>query len=330
MVRRGAKLLHAFAEASVPRVTVVTRKAYGGAYIAMNSRALGATRVFAWPTTEVAVMGAVAAVRVLHRRELAAVPEEQRPALEQELAERAPEGGRRPGPGPRARGRGRGHRPGQDPQRRRPGARPGDPGPRQPRQHPALTAAPAAGRRPRGGVRRGSAMRDAARTGGRPAAVCPAARYRSPSRSSSLRLSFSSVSTMTVISSCRVRVEAASTWSPGPSGWFSSRSRSSASLLSISSRRACGSSGSAPPAARARRVADVGGSCGRRAPVTPGRAHHRSQSAQNAPYPGRPTAIPGHPAGGRRRDQAPDGPLRDSARDYPAACSQRTGAPSPA
>ncbi|GGT10723.1 acyl-CoA carboxylase subunit beta [Nonomuraea spiralis] len=86
VVRRGAKLLHAFAEASVPRVTLVTRKAYGGAYVAMNSRALGATRVFAWPTTEIAVMGAVAAVRVLKRRELAAASEEERPALEQRLA----------------------------------------------------------------------------------------------------------------------------------------------------------------------------------------------------------------------------------------------------
>ena len=73
VVRRGAKLLHAFAEATVPRVTVVTRKAYGGAYIAMNSRSLDATRVFAWPTAEVAVMGAVAAVRVLKRRQIAAV-----------------------------------------------------------------------------------------------------------------------------------------------------------------------------------------------------------------------------------------------------------------
>jgi acetyl-CoA/propionyl-CoA carboxylase carboxyl transferase subunit len=86
VVRRGAKLLHAFAEATVPRVTLVTRKAYGGAYIAMNSRALGATRVFAWPTAEVAVMGAVAAVRVLHRRRLAEVPESQRAAMEAELA----------------------------------------------------------------------------------------------------------------------------------------------------------------------------------------------------------------------------------------------------
>src|SRR5207248_1949658 len=68
VIRRGAKLLHAFAEASVPRVTLVTRKAYGGAYIAMNSRSLGATAVFAWPEAEVAVMGAEAAVGVLHRK----------------------------------------------------------------------------------------------------------------------------------------------------------------------------------------------------------------------------------------------------------------------
>ncbi|MFI9554600.1 acyl-CoA carboxylase subunit beta [Nonomuraea endophytica] len=87
VVRRGAKLLHAFAEASVPRVTLVTRKAYGGAYIAMNSRALGATKVFAWPTTEIAVMGPVAAIRVLKRRELAAASDEERPELEQRLAE---------------------------------------------------------------------------------------------------------------------------------------------------------------------------------------------------------------------------------------------------
>jgi acetyl-CoA/propionyl-CoA carboxylase carboxyl transferase subunit len=86
VVRRGAKLLHAFAEAVVPRVTLVTRKTYGGAYIAMNSRSLGATRVFAWPTAEVAVMGPVAAVRILHRRKLAEVSEDLRPQLEQELA----------------------------------------------------------------------------------------------------------------------------------------------------------------------------------------------------------------------------------------------------
>jgi len=86
VVRRGAKLLHAFAEATVPRVTLVTRKAYGGAYIAMNSRSLGATRVLAWPTAEVAVMGPVAAIRILHRRHLAEVPAESRAERELELA----------------------------------------------------------------------------------------------------------------------------------------------------------------------------------------------------------------------------------------------------
>lgn len=86
VVRRGAKLLHAFAEASVPRVTLVTRKSYGGAYIAMNSRSLGATRVFAWPGAEVAVMGPVATIRILHRRKLAEVPAESREQVELEFA----------------------------------------------------------------------------------------------------------------------------------------------------------------------------------------------------------------------------------------------------
>ncbi|MFD4294445.1 acyl-CoA carboxylase subunit beta [Rhodococcus sp. NPDC058505] len=86
VVRRGAKLLHAFAEATVPRVTLVTRKIYGGAYIAMNSRALGATAVYAWPEAEVAVMGAKAAVGILHKRALAAAPEEEREALHDRLA----------------------------------------------------------------------------------------------------------------------------------------------------------------------------------------------------------------------------------------------------
>jgi acetyl-CoA/propionyl-CoA carboxylase carboxyl transferase subunit len=85
VVRRGAKLLHAFSEAVVPRVTLVTRKAYGGAYIAMNSRALGATAVFAWPDVEVAVMGAPAAVGILHRRKLAATPPLEREALRAKL-----------------------------------------------------------------------------------------------------------------------------------------------------------------------------------------------------------------------------------------------------
>jgi acetyl-CoA/propionyl-CoA carboxylase carboxyl transferase subunit len=86
VVRRGAKLLHAFAEAVVPRVTLVTRKAYGGAYIAMNSRALGATAVYAWPEAQVAVMGASAAVGILHRRKLAAAQPGEREALHAQLA----------------------------------------------------------------------------------------------------------------------------------------------------------------------------------------------------------------------------------------------------
>ncbi|GAA1301457.1 acyl-CoA carboxylase subunit beta [Saccharothrix xinjiangensis] len=88
VVRRGAKLLHAFGEAVVPRVTLVTRKSYGGAYIAMNSRSLGATAVFAWPTAEVAVMGAKAAVGILHRKKLAAVEDPaEREALHTALVE---------------------------------------------------------------------------------------------------------------------------------------------------------------------------------------------------------------------------------------------------
>ena len=87
VVRRGAKLLHAFAAARVPRVTLVTRKAYGGAYIAMNSRGLGATAVLAWPTAEMGVMGATAAVEILKRRQLAAVPDPaEKAALHAELA----------------------------------------------------------------------------------------------------------------------------------------------------------------------------------------------------------------------------------------------------
>ena len=86
VVRRGAKLLHAFAEAVVPRVTLVTRKSYGGAYIAMNARSLGATAVFAWPGAEVAVMGAKAAVGILHRKKLAAAQPGEREALHAQLA----------------------------------------------------------------------------------------------------------------------------------------------------------------------------------------------------------------------------------------------------
>ncbi|MDP8959471.1 MAG: acyl-CoA carboxylase subunit beta [Actinomycetota bacterium] len=70
IIRQGAKLLYAYSEATVPRVSVITRKAYGGAYVAMNSRSLRADAVFAWPTAEIAVMGASGAVNVIFRREL--------------------------------------------------------------------------------------------------------------------------------------------------------------------------------------------------------------------------------------------------------------------
>jgi len=72
VIRHGAKLVHAFAAASVPRVTVVLRKAFGGAFIAMNSRDLGADLVLAWPQAQIGVMGPKQAVDLVHRRELAA------------------------------------------------------------------------------------------------------------------------------------------------------------------------------------------------------------------------------------------------------------------
>jgi propionyl-CoA carboxylase beta chain len=71
IIRRGAKLIYAYAEATVPKVTVITRKAYGGAYVVMGSKHLGADLNFAWPTAQIAVMGAQGAVNILYRSELA-------------------------------------------------------------------------------------------------------------------------------------------------------------------------------------------------------------------------------------------------------------------
>ena len=71
IIRRGAKLLYAYAEATVPKVTVITRKAYGGAYDVMGSKHLGGDINLAWPTAQIAVMGAQGAVNILYRRELA-------------------------------------------------------------------------------------------------------------------------------------------------------------------------------------------------------------------------------------------------------------------
>ncbi|MDT5040475.1 MAG: propionyl-CoA carboxylase beta chain, partial [Actinoplanes sp.] len=71
IIRRGAKLIYAYAEATVPKITVITRKAYGGAYDVMGSKHLGADLNFAWPTAQIAVMGAQGAVNILYRGELA-------------------------------------------------------------------------------------------------------------------------------------------------------------------------------------------------------------------------------------------------------------------
>jgi acetyl-CoA carboxylase carboxyltransferase component len=70
VIRHGAKLLYAYSEATVPKVTVIIRKAYGGGYIAMNSRHLGADFVFAWPTAEIAVMGPEGAANIVFKKEI--------------------------------------------------------------------------------------------------------------------------------------------------------------------------------------------------------------------------------------------------------------------
>ncbi len=85
IIRHGAKLLYAYSEATVPKVTVVLRKAYGGAYIAMSSKYLRGDFNFAFPSAEIAVMGPKGAVEILYSRELAAAPPEQRDALREKL-----------------------------------------------------------------------------------------------------------------------------------------------------------------------------------------------------------------------------------------------------
>jgi acetyl-CoA carboxylase carboxyltransferase component len=75
IIRHGAKLLYAYCEATVPRIQVITRKAYGGAYVVMNSKSIGADLAFAWPSAELAVMGPQGAVDIVYRRELATSPD---------------------------------------------------------------------------------------------------------------------------------------------------------------------------------------------------------------------------------------------------------------
>jgi acetyl-CoA carboxylase carboxyltransferase component len=90
VIRHGAKLLYAYCEATVPRISVILRKAYGGAYIVMDSRSIGADLALAWPTNEIAVMGAEAAVNIIFRKELAAAddPAQLRSNLVKEYIEK--------------------------------------------------------------------------------------------------------------------------------------------------------------------------------------------------------------------------------------------------
>jgi acetyl-CoA carboxylase carboxyltransferase component len=83
MIRYGAQLVHAYAAATVPRLCVVLRKGYGGAYIVMDSKALGNDWCGAWPGAEIAVIGAAGAVQILHGKRLAAIPDEQERGVEQ-------------------------------------------------------------------------------------------------------------------------------------------------------------------------------------------------------------------------------------------------------
>ena len=113
IIRHGAKLLYSYCEATVPRIQIITRKAYGGAYVVMNSKSVGADLAFAWPSAELAVMGPQGAVEIIYRREI------------QEAADPTPAQGRagrgvhrevrQPVPGGRAGLRRRRHRPGRHP-----------------------------------------------------------------------------------------------------------------------------------------------------------------------------------------------------------------------
>ncbi|HEX5268411.1 MAG TPA: carboxyl transferase domain-containing protein, partial [Acidimicrobiales bacterium] len=89
IIRHGAKLLYAYCESTVPRIQVITRKAYGGAYVVMNSKSIGADLAYAWPSAELAVMGPQGAVDIVYRRELqmAADPVARRNELVEEYVE---------------------------------------------------------------------------------------------------------------------------------------------------------------------------------------------------------------------------------------------------
>ncbi|MFZ0856189.1 MAG: carboxyl transferase domain-containing protein, partial [Candidatus Acidiferrales bacterium] len=84
IIKHGAKLLFAFAEATVPKITVITRKAYGGAYCVMSSKHIRTDTNFAWPTAEIAVMGPEGAVNIVYKRDLERAPQSERERLRAE------------------------------------------------------------------------------------------------------------------------------------------------------------------------------------------------------------------------------------------------------
>jgi acetyl-CoA carboxylase carboxyltransferase component len=90
IIRHGAKLLYAYCESTVPRIQIITRKAYGGAYVVMNSKSIGCDLAFAWPSAELAVMGPAGAVEIIYRREIevAEDPELRKAELIEEYTER--------------------------------------------------------------------------------------------------------------------------------------------------------------------------------------------------------------------------------------------------
>jgi len=90
IIRHGAKLLYAYCEATVPRIQVIVRKAYGGAYVVMDSKSVGSDLSFAWPSAELAVMGPQGAVEIINRREIteAADPVARKAELVDEYTER--------------------------------------------------------------------------------------------------------------------------------------------------------------------------------------------------------------------------------------------------
>jgi propionyl-CoA carboxylase beta chain len=87
IIKHGAKLLYAFAEATVPKLTVITRKAYGGAYCVMSSKHIRTDANFAWPSAEIAVMGPEGAVNIVYKRQLDRAPEGERERLRREKVE---------------------------------------------------------------------------------------------------------------------------------------------------------------------------------------------------------------------------------------------------